>query len=179
VLIACLIGAIIVTRVRRRRRFARSSGTAMAARAGQGPGHARHARLRHALPAPVSAHSAVWTAGADGGHHRRQRRAESPPWLPAPSPDEAVPLPASPVRPALPSVRPALPSVRPALPSVRPALPAAAGPVPPWEESPADFAVAPPEDTALPRTGAGTGPMFVWNAGDTTGQFPAISDPRD
>jgi len=77
-----------------------------------------------------------------------------------------VPLPASPSRPALPS--------RPGLP-FRPALPAA-GPLPPWEESPAEFAVAPPEDQALPRTGASTGPMYVWNPGEATGQFPAISD---
>jgi len=88
-----------------------------------------------------------------------------PPWPPAQPPGGLVPLPATPVRPALP--------VRPA-PSTRPALPAA-GPLPPWEESPAEFAVAPPEDTALPRTGASTGPMFVWNPGETTGQFPAIS----
>jgi hypothetical protein len=75
-----------------------------------------------------------------------------------------VPLPAAQVRPALPSVRPALP---------------AAGPLPPWEESPAEFAVAPPEDRALPRTGANTGPMYVWNPGETTGQLPAIDQDRD
>ena len=171
VLITCLIGAIIVTRVRRRRQFAMSSGHAVAARAGQS-GQARHARVQPGLPAGGSRqpgsgprHPVVWSAGgADGRYYRRDRGPETPPWPPAPPPDGPVPLPAPPVRPALPSLRPALP---------------AAGPLPPWEESPAEFAVAPPEETALPRTGASTGPMFVWNPGETTGQFPAISDPRE
>ena len=59
----------------------------------------------------------------------------------------------------------------------RAAVPACAvgGLLPPWEESPAEFAVAPPEDQALPRTGPSTGPMFVWNPGETTGQFPAVT----
>ena len=154
VLIACLIAAIIVTRARRRRRLARSSGTATAARSGQRPGQARHARVQHALPAARSPHSGSWAAGGtDGRYFRGQRRPQAPPWPPAPPPDGPVPLPAPPVRPALP----------------------AAGPLPPWEESPAAFAVAPPEDQALPRTGSSTGPMYVWNPGESTGQFPAIS----
>jgi hypothetical protein len=159
VLIACLIGAIVVTRVRRRRRLARSSA---AARAGQRPAQARHARVQPALPQGTQHHAGprnpvVWSAGgAGGGHYRRQRGPEIPPWPPAPPPGGEVPLPmplpASPVRPALP----------------------AAGPIPPWEESPAEFAVAPPEDKTLPRTVTSTGPMYVWNPGETTGQFPAI-----
>lgn len=170
-LIACLIGAIIVTRVRRRRRFIRSAGPATAARAGQ----ARHARVPPGLPGGIaqgygagSRHPVVWSGmEADGRYYRRQRGQETPPWPPAPPPGDIplpVPLPA--------------PQVRPALPSARPALPAA-GPLPPWEESPAEFAVAPPEDRALPRTGANTGPMYVWNPGETTGQFPAIGQDRD
>jgi subtilisin family serine protease len=171
-LIACLIGAIIVTRVRRRRRFIRSTSPAAAARAGQ----ARHARVPPGLPAGVSPGSGavsrypvVWSGmEADGRHYRRQRGTETPPWPPAPPPDGDVPLPVP-----LPA-----PQVRPALPSARAALPAA-GPLPPWEESPAEFAVAPPEDRALPRTGANTGPMYVWNPGETTGQFPAIGQDPD
>ena len=167
VLIACLIGAIIVTRARRRRRLARLSGT-VTARAGGGHGQPRHARVQPGLSGGVPRNPVVWSAaGADGRHYRGQRGPQAPPWPPAPPPDGPVPLPAPPVRPALPSNRTALPSIRPALP--------AAGPIPPWEESPAEFAVAPAEDQALPRTGPGTGPMFVWNPGETTGQFPAIS----
>jgi hypothetical protein len=68
---------------------------------------------------------------------------------------------------------------RPALPGGRPAL-SAGGRIPPWEESPAEFAVAPADDKALPRTGPSTGPMYVWNPGETTGQFPAAdADPRE
>ena len=178
VLIACLIGAIIVTRVRRRRRRGRPSGPG-SARPGQGPVHARHARGQRALPGSSSQHrQGAWMAGQDGRYYRQQGP-QTPPWPPASQPERAVPGPvplaAPPVRPALPVIRPALPTVRPPLPGARPALPAA-GPVPPWEESPAEFAVAPPEDQALPRTGASTGPMYIWNPGETTGQFPAIGE---
>jgi hypothetical protein len=152
VLIACLIGAIAAARIRRRRRrTARSSGAVMVARAGHVEGHARHARVQPAA-LPVKPHP-VWPAtGTDVRSHRRQRLAETPPWPPALPPDGLVPLPAAPARAALPAADPDRA---------------------PWEESPAEFAIAPAEDTTYTRPGSSTGPMYVWNLGGPTGPFPA------
>ena len=51
---------------------------------------------------------------------------------------------------------------------------AAKQPVPPWEQAPADFAVAPPTDDLAPWPVSNTGPMYVWNPA-VTGPIEAIN----
>jgi subtilisin family serine protease len=172
VLIACLIAATTLTRLRRRGRSAKAAGSAAAARKGHNPSHAshaRHARGQSDAPVvPVPPPTVIWPGApargpfaADAGHtpYRLRRPAGKPPWPPA-----------------LPPGNPAPPL---ALPPAQPALEAADGPLPPWEHSPADFAAAPATDDAAPWPGSNTGPMYVWNPAATTGPLPAIDHEED
>ena len=174
VLIACLVAAIALTRLRRRARGAKSGEVARAAKPARFSGRARHARGQQAThTAPVPARVVIWpstpalpasgvsgssqapaTLGKHGGAYRRQRPAGNPPWQPATPPRS----PASP------------PMMLPA----QPALESAEQPLAPWEESPADFATAPPIDDT-PWHISSTGPMYVWNPA-ATGPIIAIGN---
>ena len=185
-LIACLVAAIVLTRPRR----ARSAGVGLMAMTR--PGHAaraRHARGQLEAPtAPVPARVAIWprtsvtpasgsdtgntawhgststtgdaaqaprTLGKPGGSYRRQRPSGNPPWQPASPPEKSGSLPAM-------------------LPA-EPDLEDAKQPLPPWEQAPADFAVASPTDATAPWPVSSTGPMYVWNPA-ATGPIKAIKD---
>jgi hypothetical protein len=187
-LIACLVAAITLTRLRRRARAAKSGGVTTAGRPARLPGRARHARGQQAVgTTPVPARVVIWpstpalpaseasaphvralpaagmtvssqapaTLGKHGGAYRRQRPAGNPPWQPAAPPRD----PASP---------PAMLPAQPALESARP-------PLPPWEESPAEFATAPALDDVAPWPVSNTGPMYVWNPA-ASGPMPVARD---
>ena len=179
VLIACLVVAIALTGHRRR---ARSGGRPL--------GHARHAKGQSGQPtAPIPARVVLWpstptTAAAGnsgsawlgatsavgdaaqaagvlrkpGASHRRPRPAGNPPWQPATPPRDPE----------------ALPMMLPAQTVAEKPDP----PIPPWEQSPEEFAVAPyPEDLAAWSI-SNTGPMYVWNPA-TTGPIIAVNDDED
>jgi hypothetical protein len=59
-----------------------------------------------------------------------------------------------------------------------PALEADKQPLPPWEEAPADFAIAPPADDLAPWPVSNTGPMYVWNP-SATGPIKAIDNDEE
>jgi hypothetical protein len=170
VLIACLVAAITLTRLRRRTRAARSAESATAATPGRAArivGRARHARGQQPTgSAPVAARVVIWPStpalpaagargssrasaplGKHGGAYRRQRPVGDPPWQPATPPR-------SPGAP---------PSMLPAPPALEPAGP----PLAPWEQSPAEFATAPAVDDVAPWPLSSTGPMYVWNPSAT------------
>jgi serine protease len=178
VLIACLIGAVTLTRVRRRVRAAGSgtagSGASVPVRSSSGTRLARHARGR---PAPaVPERRDFWADGVDLHHQQaglsgtpeataglsgviwptgpaqRQRPDEEPPWPPASPPGSRL----SPE------------AFLSAEPEVQPGESLA-----PWEQSPADFAVAPADDRA-PWPVSNTGPMYVWNPAATTGPLSIV-----
>jgi hypothetical protein len=187
-LIACLVAAITLTRLRRRARTAKSGGALTAGRPARLAGRARHARGQQAVgTTPVPARVVIWpstpalpasgasgppvralpaagvtvasqapaTLGKHGGAYRRQRPAGNPPWQPAAPPrDPAAP-----------------PAMLPAQPALEPARP----PLAPWEQSPADFATAPPLDDVAPWPVSSTGPMYVWNPA-ASGPMPVARD---
>jgi subtilisin family serine protease len=175
VLIACLVAAIALTRLRRRARAAKSVDVATARRPARIVGRARHARGQEAArTAPVPARVVIWPStpalpaagasgpsqtsaplGRHGGAYRRQRPAGNPPWQPATPPRS----PGSP------------PTMLPA----QPALESAEPPLAPWEQSPAAFATAPAVDDVAPWPLSNTGPMYVWNP-SATGPIVAIGD---
>ena len=175
VLIACLVVAIALTRLRRRARGAKSAGLAMLSRSPAIAGRARHARGQEAAGTePVPARVVIWPStpalpasglngssqapaalGKHGGAYRRQRPVGNPPWQPA----------APPRSPATP----------PAMLPAQPALESAEKPLPPWERSPADFATAPAVEEKAPWPISNTGPMYVWNPA-ATGPILAVSD---
>ena len=170
VLIACMIGAIALTRLRRRTRTAKPAVTA----------HARHARGQAGPPmASVPARVVLWppaptaqAPGSDGGdaaqapfplgrpsgNQRRQQPAGHPPWQPATPPRSPG----------------ALPEMLPAQTAVE-----AEQSVPPWERSPADFATAATADEPAPWPISTTGPMYVWNPAATTGPLSAVGDDEE
>jgi len=174
VLIACLVAAITLTRLRRRARAAKPADVAAVSRHGHAAGRARHARGQpDTRTRPVPARVVIWsstpalpasgisdsssaagTLGRSAGvASRRPRPAGNPPW-----------------QPALPPRSPrALPEMLPA----QPALEAAEQPLPPWERSPADFATAPAVDEAASWPISTTGPMYVWNPA-ATGPIVAV-----
>jgi hypothetical protein len=86
--------------------------------------------------------------------YRLRRLAGKPPWPPA--------LPPGRLSPPL------------ALPAAPPASDAVGLPLPPWEQSPADFAAAPARDDTAPWPASSTGPMYIWNPAATTGPLPII-----
>jgi subtilisin family serine protease len=179
-LIACLVVAIAVTGRRRRAR----TGS-------RPPGHARHAKGQSGPPtAPIPARVVIWpstpttppggnsgsawlgatSAAGDpspgtgvlarpGASHRRPLPAGNPPWQPATPPRD----PASP-------------------PAMLPAQTVAERPGPPlapWEESPAEFAVAQHTEDFAAWSISNTGPMYVWNPATATGPIIAVSDDDD
>jgi subtilisin family serine protease len=160
-LIACLAGAIGLTRFRRR------------AHPGRGSGHPRHARGQPGAPtAPIPARVVIWPSlpetppsPADGmlvrasGPHRRPQPAENPPWQPASPPRD----PASP------------PMMLPAHTMAEKPSP----PLAPWERSPEEFAVAPASDEQPPWPASATGPLYIWNPATATGPLIAIPDDED
>jgi len=179
VLIACLVVAITLTRLRRRARVAKAADLAMVDRPGHHAGRARHAKgqpVTHTTPVP--ARVVIWPSALTlpasglsdsspaagtlgwpaGGAYRRPRPAGNPPWQPATPPRS----PGSP------------PQMLPA----QPALESAAQPLAPWEESPADFATAPAVDSLAPWPVSTTGPMYVWNPA-ATGPIIAVSDDEE
>jgi subtilisin family serine protease len=176
VLIACLVAAITLTRLRRRARAAKSADLATAGRHSHAAGRARHARGQpDTRTRPVPARVVIWpstpalpasgisdspsAAGtlsrSTGMAYRRPRPTGNPPW-----------------QPALPPRSPdALPEMLPS----QPALEAAGQPLAPWERSPADFATAPAVDEVAPWPVSTTGPMYVWNPA-ATGPIIAVED---
>jgi subtilisin family serine protease len=175
VLIACLIAAITLTRLRRRARAAKSADVATVGRPGRNAGRARHARGQSdtrttsvparvviwpstpALPASGVSNSsrAPRSLGRPGGAYRRPRPTGNPPWQPATPPRS----PGSPPR---------------MLPA-QPALESAEQPLAPWEQSPTEFATAPAVDDVAPWPVSNTGPMYVWNP-SATGPIIAIGN---
>jgi len=181
-LIACLIGAITLTRLRRGR-GAKSVDIAVLGRSGHRSGPARHAigPARHARgqtetrTAPVPARVVIWpstpalpAAGTDsspapgafgrpGGNYRRPRPTGNPPWQPAEPPRSPG---------SLPRMLPAQPELEP-VPK----------PLAPWERSPADFETPSATEDRAPWPTSNTGPMYVWNPA-ATGPI-AISDDSD
>jgi Subtilase family len=175
VLIACLVAAIALTRLRRRARAAKSADVAAAGRPPRIVGRARHARGQQATgTAPVPARVVIWpstpalpmtgaggasqasgTLGKHGGAYRRQRPAGNPPWQPAAPPRS--------------------PGAPPVMLPAQPALESAGQPLAPWEQSPADFATAPAVDNVDPWPISNTGPMYVWNP-SATGPIIAIGN---
>jgi hypothetical protein len=49
-------------------------------------------------------------------------------------------------------------------------------PLAPWEQSPADFATAPPQPEVGSWPVSSTGPMYVWNPAATTAPLPVVED---
>jgi hypothetical protein len=179
VLIACLVVAITLTRLRRRTRVTKPADAAMVDRPGHHVGRARHAKGQPVTrTTPVPARVVIWpstpalpasglsdsspaagTLGRPaGGAYRRPRPAGNPPWQPATPPRS----PGSP------------PQMLPA----QPALESAGQPLAPWEQSPADFATAPAADSLAPWPVSNTGPMYVWNPA-ATGPIIAVSDDEE
>ena len=194
VLIACLAAATVLIRLRRRARSARSAG--VGATALTRPGHAaraRHARGQLEPPtASVPARVAIWpstpaipAAGSDTGNtnwlgtttstttgdslqapgtrksgrsYRRQQPSGNPPWQPARPPGNPG----------------SLPAMLPAEPEPEADKQAR----PPWEQAPADFAVASPTDDLAPWPASNTGPMYVWNPA-ATGPIQAIGNDEE
>jgi len=177
VLIACLVAAITLTRLRRRARAARSTDVALRTRPGHNAGRARHARGQpQTRTAPVPARVVIWpstpalpaseagssspapgTLGKPGGAYRRQRPAGNPPWQPATPPRD--------------------PQAPPVMLPAQPALEAAQQPLAPWEQSPPDFITAEPaEESLVPWPVSSTGPMYVWNPAATTAPLVAIDN---
>jgi hypothetical protein len=179
VLIACLVVAITLTRLRRRARAAKSADVATVSRPGHAARRARHARGQPDTPTrSVPARVVIWPSTPTlpasgisdsslatgsigrptGTAYRRPRPAGNPPW-----------------QPALPPRSPgSIPEMLPA----QPALEAAGQPLAPWERSPADFATAPAVDDVAPWPVSTTGPMYVWNPA-ATGPIAAVGDDDD
>jgi subtilisin family serine protease len=178
VLIACLIGAIAVSRLRRRRHSAARGG--LAARPARGPSQARHARGQPEVPAPREQPQtfSAW--------EQREAPAASAvlpaAWLPEPS------EPAEPAEPAgwlwndeetewqpvgsHPPWQPARePGHRVSPEDFLPAEPETqeGGSRPPWEQPRAPSAGTLPQDDTARWPASNTGPMYVWN--------PATSGP--
>ena len=177
-LIACMTGAIALTRLRRRTRSAKNAGTWMAGRPGYSASHARHARGQEGTPmAPVPARVVIWPStptvpatgtdtgnsslapfaiGRSGGTYRRQQPTGHPPWQPASPPKSPdAPLEMLPAETAAEAAR---------------------QPLAPWEQSPAEFATAPTVDDSAPWSISNTGPMYVWNPAATTGPLSTAND---
>jgi len=146
VLIAGLIGALAVTGLRRRRRSARSAGSA---RPGHGRARARHSRANPPA-APTDEHSqgTVWPTAparpAIGAGNVNDN--DNSAW----------------------SV--ATPTTRPATSQ------AADAPLAPWEESPSTFAIAPVPKAPPPWPLSSSGPMYVWNPDATTGPLHILDE---
>jgi subtilisin family serine protease len=190
VLIACLTGAIALTRVLRAR-STESAGSAAAGRPGHNAGHARHARGQSSPPtSPVRARVVIWpttptlpaspagsddanwlgatasdsprapgTLGRSVGSYRRQQPTGNPPWQPASPPGKL--------------------GEPPLMLPAQTAAETAEQHLPPWEQSPAEFATAPATDDLAPWAVSSTGPMYVWNPAATTGPLSAISDDEE
>ena len=194
-LIACLVAAITLTRLRRRARAAAAGGSATVVRRRRIAGPARHAKGQEiARTAPVPARVVIWPStparpalgsagpskappalGRHGGAYRKERPTGNPPWQPATPPGN----PAAPPKmlPAQPVLEPPVfepPALEP--PVVKsPVVKSTEKPLAPWEESPAEFATAPPIDDATMWAISNTGPMYVWNPA-VTGPIPAIRE---
>jgi Subtilase family len=180
-LIACMIGAIALTWLCRRTRSAKPAGTGVAGRPAYSASHARHARGQESTPmASVPARVVIWpstptvpASGTDGGNsplvpfavgrsggtYRRKQPTGHPPWQPASPPKSPG----------------ALPEMLPAETTAE----AAGQPLPPWEQSPADFAAAPAMDDPAPWPVSNTGPMYVWNPAATTGPLSIVNNDEE
>jgi subtilisin family serine protease len=153
-LIACLIGALVTARLRRRARGATPAPPSATAPPGRvGRRRARHARGRRGVPlAPFRQGPPPWEADEAVTPSRPRRRTGKPPWPPARAPE-------GPLTPmAVPSTLP------PGAQRPRSEDP----PLAPWERSPAEFSAAPVYQDATPWPVSNTGPMYVWNPAATT-----------
>ena len=97
-----------------------------------------------------------FTIGRSSGTYRRQQPTGNPPWQPASPPKTPG----------------ALPEMLPAETTAE----AAGQPLPPWEQSPTDFAAAPATDDPALWPVSNTGPMYVWNPAATTGPLSVVND---
>jgi subtilisin family serine protease len=152
VLIAGLIVAITLARIRRRARSRAPAGVAAANRPGRNAGQPRHARRQtQALPpAPGPARTEIWPSGPP--HRRTHPTAPAAPLALPPAFSRAQPKPEQP----------------------KPAKGDA--PLAPWELSPEEFAAAPLQEDVTQWRISNTGPMYVWNPNSTTGPLFVVSD---
>jgi subtilisin family serine protease len=166
VLIAALIGALAIARIRRRDPDERSARAARAARTGP----PRHAKTPLALQPPTGSFTraigpvqalraigpppgapAAHPASAVARSRRMPRVAGTPPWPAAHPPQEALPQGTVP---------------QGIVPYDGQAPQSAVLPLAPWEKSPAEFAAAPFLEEEPPRPVSSTGPMYIWNPPD-------------
>jgi hypothetical protein len=180
VLIAVLLCALVVIVRRRNVRFARQAPP----RSGQGGHHARRsqpAAVRQ-LPARqpralgwdqprafgggdaagtprIVPGSVLGTLGNASAAHRRRKPSGHPPWEPATPPESP---------PTAPRALPVTPLVTGQPPARQPRA------LPPWEQSPDEFAAAPVPADVPDWSPANTGPMYLWNP--NTGPQPAIPE---
>jgi subtilisin family serine protease len=172
VLIAALIGALTIARVRRR---SRSTGYGKSSRVARSSHAARHARAQVPPPPPTGsftqARGSVEVFRSIAPAPRGPRAIEAPP---ARRP-LAIEAPANPSRPHRPR-RVTGERVTGERPPWAPARKPNETPVPgqldpqaanaqlaPWEQSPPDFDALPPAPETPPRPVSTTGPMYIWN----------------
>jgi hypothetical protein len=183
-LIACLIGAIMLARLRRRARSVPAAGIGAERSPGGLARHGRHARRQpggHGGPAlagfrPGSARGADVDAGVTS--YRLRRLAAKPPWPPARPP--GAPLTPAGVPPTLPPMAPETRAPETRAAGTRAAGTRAAGtraadaPLAPWERSPVEYSAAPVYQDPVPWPVSNTGPMYVWNPAATTAPLNII-----
>jgi hypothetical protein len=185
-LIACLIGAIMLARLRRRARSVPAAGIAAERSPGGLARHGRHARRQpggHGGPKPALAGFRPGSArGADvdagGAPYRPRRLAGKPPWPPASPP--GAPLTPAGVPPTLPPMAPKARATETRAAETRATetrateTRAADVPLAPWERSPAGYSAAPVYQDPTPWPVSNTGPMYVWNPAATTAPLNII-----
>jgi subtilisin family serine protease len=182
VLIAALACALAVIARRRSVRFARQAPP----RSGQGGSHARRSQPTTVRQLPARQPRAVgWdqssafgggaatgtprivpgavirTLGTASAAHRRRKPTGQPPWEPA-APPESPPTASRPL--------PLTPLVTGQPPAREP------GALPPWEQSPDEFAAAPVPADVPDWSPTNSGPMYLWNPNASTAPQPVIPD---
>jgi hypothetical protein len=173
-LIACLIGAIMLTRLRRRARSPSAAGIAGERSPGRLARHPRHARRQpggHGGPEPVLGAFQPRSArgpDADAGvtPYRLRRLAGKPPWPPARPP--GAPLTPSPAAAEARAAEPRATQPR-----------AAEAPLAPWERPSAEYSAAPVYQDPVPWPVSNTGPMYVWNPAATTAPLNILGPDKE
>jgi len=170
-LIAALVGALAIARLRRRTRSGMSAKASRAARASHAARHARpQAAQQQATGSPGQPSASVEAFRSITPPPRGPRAIEPP----ARGPRAIEPPPGAPrslrmqrttgERPPWAPARP--PDDTPAQSQLSPQ--ATGAQIPPWEESPAEFATAPLPPDPPPWSASTTGPMYVWIPPDET-----------
>jgi subtilisin family serine protease len=180
-LIAALVGALAIAGFRRRKRSAASARSSRAARASHAARHARDQAAPQQPTGSFSPSSAPIEVFRSIAPPSRVPRAIEPPATargpraiePSASRPLAIePPPGTPRPQRMPRTTgekpPWAPAGRPnqTPPQGQPVSQAPDGQVPPWEQSPAEFATAPLPLEPPPWSASSTGPMYVWNPPD-------------